>query len=110
MTVMTGGRDRIDRIVDRAEDAADARDLEQDDRGRERYQEADRRLLPRHGAAVFADDPGDGDEHEDAERRLEILHQPPLWSGPGAPPRRALPPCLNYRFFFFAKIVFQLFL
>ena len=37
----------------------------------------DRRgLPPRYAAAVFADDPGKGEQGEDAECRLEIFHYP----------------------------------
>src|ERR1700757_1585716 len=68
------GGDRIDRIVDRREHARGARDLEQDDRGDERHQQRDRGLPPRYAAAVFADDPGKGEQGEDAECRLEICH------------------------------------
>ena len=68
------GGDRIDRIVDRREHARGARDLEQDDRGNERHHQRDRGLPPRYAAAVFADDPGKGEQGEDAECRLEICH------------------------------------
>src|SRR5262249_61112538 len=50
--------------------------LEQDPRRNEGHQQRDGGLRPRHAAAVFADDPGNGEQGEDAECRLEILHCP----------------------------------
>ena len=60
-----GGGNRPDRIVDPGEDAGDARYLEQDEGGREREQKAGRGRFPCDGAAVLADDPGEGEEGAD---------------------------------------------
>jgi hypothetical protein len=59
-----------------ASTASFARDLEQDDRRSERHQQRHHGLPPRHAASVFADDPGKGEQGEDAECRLEIFHCP----------------------------------
>jgi hypothetical protein len=48
--------------------------LEQDERGQECEQEANGNRSPRHGTAVFADDPGEGDKRKDAQQRLKMLH------------------------------------
>ena len=69
-----GGGDRTDGVVDRAEGAGDAGHLEQDERGQECEQEANGNRSPRHGTAVFADDPGEGDKRKDAQQRLKMLH------------------------------------
>jgi len=37
--------------------------------------EADHRLLEDHGAAIFAEQPSDGEEREHADRRLQTLHE-----------------------------------
>ncbi len=69
---LAGGGDGIDRVIDHREGMADAGHLEQRDGGEERHHEADRGLLEGDGAAVFAEHPGDGDEREYADRRLQI--------------------------------------
>jgi hypothetical protein len=68
--------DRIDRVIDRRKRARGGRHLEQEDCSGEGQKKCERRLPPGDVAAIFADDPGNGEQRKDAERGLEILHCP----------------------------------
>jgi hypothetical protein len=78
---------RIDRVIDRAERARDGRHLEQEDCGGKGHQQGNRRLRPGHAAAIFADDPGNAEQGEDAECGLETLHCPYVKRGLAAASR-----------------------
>jgi len=71
-----GGGDRADGIVDGAERFCDRRQLDQHQRGRDSDGKADSDLPDRDGAAVFAKRPGDRQQRQHAERRLQLQHDP----------------------------------
>jgi hypothetical protein len=64
----------IDRVIDQRQHHLDLRHLEPDEREEERDAKRDARLPPIHRAAILADEPGEGEDGEDAEGGLEVLH------------------------------------
>ena len=68
------GGDGIDRVIDQREHHLDLRHLEHDEREEEGDAEPDAGLPPIHRAAVLADEPGEGEDGEDAEGGLEVEH------------------------------------
>ena len=75
------GRNGVDGVVDGAEGAGHQRQLDQHQRGDERDRKSDRRLPPRHRAAVFAERPRHRQQRQHAERRLQLQHDPKAPSG-----------------------------
>ncbi len=65
-----GGSDRTHGVVDRAEHPRRARQFDQHGGRRKRDRKSDRRLPQRNGPAIFAQCPGEREQHHDAERRL----------------------------------------
>ena len=66
-----------DRVVDGAEGVRDQRQFCQRQRGDEGDGKADGSLPQRHRAAVLAECPGDAEQREHAERRLQLKHVSP---------------------------------
>ena len=69
-------RDRVDGVVDGAERLCHRRQLDQHQRGDDGDGKADRHLPERDRAAVFAERPGDRQQRQHAERRLQLQHDP----------------------------------
>ena len=68
------GGDGIHRVIDQREHHLDLRHLEHDQREEEGDAERDPGLPPIHCAAVLADEPGEGEDGEDAEGGLQMWH------------------------------------
>ena len=87
-----GCGNRADRVVDGAEGVRDERQFCQRHRGEKGDGKADRGLPQRYRAAVLAERPGDAEQREHAERRLQLKHVPHplgLWQR-GASKRNAV--------------------
>ena len=76
------GGDGIHRVIDQPEHHLDLRHLEHDEREEEGDAKRNTGLPPIHRAAVLADEPGEGEDGEDAEGGLEVWH---LWIRPRFP-------------------------
>ena len=72
-----GGGDGADGIVDDGKGVRDERQFDQRERGEEGDGKADCGLSQRNSATVLADRPGDREQRQHAERRLQLLHPAP---------------------------------